>query len=130
MHQRWVRLLAVVVFLGFTLVLVFGYYRSNSGDPDNFPALLQIVVPLVVYFTAGFAIGRWWFIPLMLVPILIAIPAGPIPSDDDGLPIDVAVAVVTLVYLRLLGIAGVIARKLRDHSSPHRPPPSQPDATG
>lgn len=130
MDQRWVRPVAVAVFLGFALVLIFGYYKSNVGGPDNFPSALQFAVPLFVYLAAGLAIGKWWFVPLMVVPILIAVPAGPIPSDDDGLPIYVAIAVITVLFLGPLGIAGVVARKLWDRPPPRPRRPSQPSATG
>jgi hypothetical protein len=130
MDQRWVRPLAVVVFVGFALVVIFGYYKSNSGDPDNFPSYLQVAVPVVVYLVAGFVIGKWWFVPLMLVPILIAIPAGSIPSDDDELPISVAIAANTFFFLGPLGVAGVVARKLGGRPHPRDSRPSQPGAAG
>jgi len=112
MDHRWVRLTAAGIFLGFALLLIFGYYKSESGDPDSLPSLVQIAVPLAVYLAAGFVIGKWWFVPLMLVPILIAVPAGPIPSDEDGLPIYIAIAAITVLFLGPFGIARVVARKL------------------
>jgi hypothetical protein len=116
MDHPWVRLIAAVVFLAFGLLLVFDFWKQPNGQGlDSLPVAVQIALPMLVYAVTGFVIGRWWVLALLLVPILIAIPVGPITADEDKMPVYVAFAAATLLFLAPIAIAGVGARQLWDH---------------
>lgn len=84
MGRAWVRYLIAVVFV---LLVAGPYYLGAFGGWDGESEIkdwVGITLIAVVFLSTGFLVGRWWVLPLLLVPILLTLPLGVNEDDSDG----------------------------------------------
>ena len=115
MDRLWLRIAVAAAFVGFGLLLIYGFWKEPYDEGlQDLPFAVVVALSVLVYAATGFIIGRWWVVPLLAVPVLFALPAGAITADDDQLPVHTGYLAVTIMFLGPVAIVGLIARIIRD----------------
>ncbi len=111
-HQRQAYVVAAYLAVMTTFIYADANTSARYGHEDLF-AIVEFAGLALLHLATGFAIGRWWAPLLVVVPVLIAIPAGQPPwlYHEPGPPIWQALAVLAVpealavalgVFVRLL----------------------------
>ena len=85
MGGAWVRRSMAVVFV---LLVAGPYYLHAAAGWDGLDGIsdgVAVAVIVGVFFATGFFVGRWWVLPLLVVPVLLTLPLGVNEDDSDGL---------------------------------------------
>ena len=87
--------------------------RTDVSSPDRFWESPLWLVPLAaIHVALGLALGRWWAPAVLVLPVVLAIPAGYEPDGYPELPISLYLALQLAMFGTPLVLAGVLARAL------------------
>jgi hypothetical protein len=106
------RVAVAVVFLALMTADIYPL-NQEPGHFSSFENALRLGAWLG-FPIVGLLIGRWWAIPLVFLPVLIAIPAGPDLADNDQPAMWFQVLFGAILFGAPATAVGVVLRKGAD----------------